>query len=532
MMSVLASLCFAGTSYLITSDAAAHGITRGHNRKLAYHPGQNRYFVFVLVWTATGGKYQYTSSTDLINWTPLQDIFTSYLSAGSSSMDLRFIGDSLFYSQTVKASSDSPAVFELHTGILKLESNGSLTQVEDNRVCSPYTIYYGSLHRDSYNHFWYFGRYTVNVSNEYTTPVVMRNSFPLNVKDWDTTQIQQLAPSKIGKTSTAHWGFSLSNGRMLSMTSIEKEVSTSGGTFLYCNYYDGAAWQAPFQVGGEMPNDAPDDLRPGICMDENKNVHVLFVPLVGNPNTHPNVNRNLRHIKISPPYTSSNMVTVKSTVLNQNQDIISVQVKADRRPGMEDKLYCTFIAYDGSDINASSLYLTRFDGVNWEGTQTLLCASAGNGWSDQSNPNAENVDSALLVAETKGNYADVRIFNYGDLMFPIPDTKGISISNKKEKTVEIIVSPNPFNPKTTIEIRGLESAGNLMISIYDIKGTLVKTLVSCFGTPASDRPSRDGQNTTGAIRYAWDAGSLQTGLYIIKAKAGDKTMTRKITLLK
>ncbi|OGJ86723.1 MAG: hypothetical protein A2268_13585 [Candidatus Raymondbacteria bacterium RifOxyA12_full_50_37] len=106
------------------------------------------------------------------------------------------------------------------------------------------------------------------------------------------------------------------------------------------------------------------------------------------------------------------------------------------------------------------------------------------------------------------------------------------MGRKKDNPIEIIVSPNPFNPKTIIEVRSQGSAGHLAVNIYDIKGALVNTLAPCYGTHSSDRPGRDGQNTAGAIRYIWDASSWQTGLYIVKIIAGDKIMARKITLLK
>jgi len=263
------------------------------------------------------------------------------------------------------------------------------------RVCNPHTIFYGSLHKDSDDHFWYFGRHTVNTSNEYSTPAVMRNPHALSVDNWDTTQVKLLAPSKVGKTSTAHWGFSLSNKRMISI------------------------WAPPFQVGPEMPNDRPDDLQPGICMDKNGNIHVVCVPLVGDPNNHPNTDRNLDHYRISPPYTSSNVVLVDNGLLRKDQDVISIQVMNDKRPGMESVLYCTFISFDGSGTSSSSLYLTRFNGSTWEGTQTLLLASTKGGWRDQSNGNVDDMDSGLVVVQTDRTPSDVRIVNFRDFRFPL-----------------------------------------------------------------------------------------------------------------
>jgi hypothetical protein len=402
--------CQSSISYLITSNGGAHGITRGHNRKFVYHPGQGRYFVFVLLDSNNGRVTQYTSSTDLISWTPLKTL-NIYPSWGSSSADYRLVGDIIYFSY-VAYINNNPNTWEFHTGKMQVEPNGVLTLLEDNPVAAPAEIQYGSLHRASDDHFWYFGRQAAGG----TTPVVMRNPYLLDVANWDTNLIKELIPGVYAQSSTAHWGFSLSNGKMVSLSWLEG-MGPSGGARLFLSYFDGVSWRPSILVGPEMPNDAPDDLRPGIAMDENKNIHVVLVPLVGNPNSHPNTNRNLMHIKISPPYDSSSITVIDNAILDLNQDIISIQIKPDRRPGMEDKIYCTFSAYNGTNTSVADLFLTRFNGSFWEGTQIKLLNSVKDGWLNQSNPNADDVTHGLIITATGASPADIRIVNYDNLMY-------------------------------------------------------------------------------------------------------------------
>lgn len=89
--------------------------------------------------------------------------------------------------------------------------------------------------------------------------------------------------------------------------------------------------------------------------------------------------------------------------------------------------------------------------------------------------------------------------------------------------LELFASPNPFNPKTTIDLY-LPAAGIGEVKIFDIRGYLVRTLHT--------GPLVRGQNT-----FVWegqsDSGSaVASGVYLVSAKAGDHELTRKLLLVK
>lgn len=78
--------------------------------------------------------------------------------------------------------------------------------------------------------------------------------------------------------------------------------------------------------------------------------------------------------------------------------------------------------------------------------------------------------------------------------------------------------PNPFNPQTTIRYT-LVSACHVRISIYDINGQEVATLVN-------KNQSAGGYNVT------FNARGLSSGFYFYRVSAGTENRVMKMTLLK
>jgi hypothetical protein len=78
--------------------------------------------------------------------------------------------------------------------------------------------------------------------------------------------------------------------------------------------------------------------------------------------------------------------------------------------------------------------------------------------------------------------------------------------------------PNPFNPATTIRY-GLSRTSNITITIFDVAGRLVATLVN-------------GHRDAGHHEITFDASNLASGLYIYRIEAGDFIASSKMVLLK
>ncbi|OGJ87544.1 MAG: hypothetical protein A2268_03835 [Candidatus Raymondbacteria bacterium RifOxyA12_full_50_37] len=118
----------------------------------------------------------------------------------------------------------------------------------------------------------------------------------------------------------------------------------------------------------------------------------------------------------------------------------------------------------------------------------------------------------------------------------------IEVAGRAGKKQEIMVYPNPFNPVTTITIttsqlpaspaKRSERITNPELKIFDINGKQVADL------------SQNTRNLKFVIRsprvaageagnsFIWDASAQPSGVYIIKARTGEKVLTKVITLVK
>jgi hypothetical protein len=78
--------------------------------------------------------------------------------------------------------------------------------------------------------------------------------------------------------------------------------------------------------------------------------------------------------------------------------------------------------------------------------------------------------------------------------------------------------PNPFNPLTKIryEITGSEF---VKLSVFDIGGRLVQTLVNAVQTP-------------GTYEVDFEAAGLNSGVYFYRLETPARSETRKMTLIK
>ena len=85
------------------------------------------------------------------------------------------------------------------------------------------------------------------------------------------------------------------------------------------------------------------------------------------------------------------------------------------------------------------------------------------------------------------------------------------------------VSPNPFNPVTTVTY-AMPTSGHVELAVYNVAGQLVKTLV-------------DGDETAGWHAVTWDGrddngGSVASGVYFARMQAQEFTGSTKMVLLK
>jgi hypothetical protein len=178
--------------------------------------------------------------------------------------------------------------------------------------------------------------------------------------------------------------------------------------------------------------------------------------------------------------------------------------------------------YSMPPIPPSGIYDVRF------GTDKLVEELGGN--------HVLRISSA--TAETR-----LMVYNTGGMKFRIKDGIDGSILNKElTEGTEIIIPanlnnliletsaaipltyelsqnyPNPFNPVTTIKYQ-IPEDGTVKISVYDVLGKEIKTLVNDF------RPA-------GAYEVRLDASDLSSGIYFYRMRAGNFEEMKKMVVIK
>ena len=84
--------------------------------------------------------------------------------------------------------------------------------------------------------------------------------------------------------------------------------------------------------------------------------------------------------------------------------------------------------------------------------------------------------------------------------------------------------PNPFNPTTTIRYAIPAPGGRVSLSIYDLSGRRVKTLINTDVAPGTYTATWRGLDDSGR--------QLGSGVYFYRLEAGGRTLTKKMVLLK
>ncbi len=100
-----------------------------------------------------------------------------------------------------------------------------------------------------------------------------------------------------------------------------------------------------------------------------------------------------------------------------------------------------------------------------------------------------------------------------------PDNSG----NVPSLKTELKNYPNPFNPETTIDFT-VPKAGNVKLSIYNVKGQLVKTLVN-------------GKKDAGKYQVVWKGKNtnndkVASGIYFYRLETNSKSIYKKMLLMK
>ena len=132
---------------------------------------------------------------------------------------------------------------------------------------------------------------------------------------------------------------------------------------------------------------------------------------------------------------------------------------------------------------------------------------------EDENPLADSAEYRLKQIDTDGKFTyyheTVRVNGFGitDVEDMIPTEFTLNQNY-----------PNPFNPSTTISY-GLKSASDVQLTVYNVLGQKVTTLVN-------------QKQQAGKYQVQFDASNLASGTYIYKISAGEFVSVKKLLLMK
>jgi hypothetical protein len=120
----------------------------------------------------------------------------------------------------------------------------------------------------------------------------------------------------------------------------------------------------------------------------------------------------------------------------------------------------------------------------------------------------------VWTIQPRNDSLDIEVFFYSDV-----EEGGVPLQIVKD----FKNYPNPFNPKTVVKF-GITSPAEVNLTIYDVNGRLVRTLV-------------DAAKPAGTYEVLWNGNDAKgrpaaAGVYYCVLKAGDRAETTKLVLVK
>jgi len=186
-------------------------------------------------------------------------------------------------------------------------------------------------------------------------------------------------------------------------------------------------------------------------------------------------------------------------------------------------LYHTFQGGCNSDATCSSAGDLVCD-TPAEGTATSGCPSSKNTCSGAGNDPVHNYmdysTDACYTQFTAGqdSRADFMMSTYRPQIGSAPAKSSAGPVASAVRSGELRVSPNPFNPTTSIDF-ALQRDGHVSLRVYDVAGREVATLI-------------DGERTAGNHRAVFTGAGLSSGIYMAVLDTGAERVTQRLVLLK
>ncbi len=167
----------------------------------------------------------------------------------------------------------------------------------------------------------------------------------------------------------------------------------------------------------------------------------------------------------------------------------------------QDRLYLNWVTTNSNKLFVTDLYLAD-ESAQCENTLEIQ----------------DNISEGEYTSITSHeNYAVIVYRQSGNIFASLRNISGKGFTKLSEKPV-LENYPNPFNPSTHISF-SIPSDGFVRLSVYDITGRIVRTLVSEF-------------RTAGDHEVKFDGSDLASGVYFYRLDINSAAHTKRMTMLK
>lgn len=170
--------------------------------------------------------------------------------------------------------------------------------------------------------------------------------------------------------------------------------------------------------------------------------------------------------------------------------------------------YKIYMEMNQGNINGGN----RWASVNFtKGNVNDLVTSSDLSFAEPSNP----CYSSALSSTMHKVYSSIQV-NYNAPAGILDNSKNIIIN-------DLSVQPNPFNPTTTLKY-SIQVSELIQVNVYNSNGKLITNLVNSIKSVGNHSILWNGKNSEGK--------SVAAGIYLFELKSANKTLQKRVTLLK
>ncbi len=180
--------------------------------------------------------------------------------------------------------------------------------------------------------------------------------------------------------------------------------------------------------------------------------------------------------------------------------------------------------YDGYDTGVTYKVQISRNKFDWTDTDWSFAATADDAGPETVSIQLTSFPDPVYVSFTlDGNFWSYDGWYIDDVMIGTKNPNAVEDISAPSATILYGNYPNPFNPETTVTF-GLSESSEIELNIYDMKGSLVRTLAEGTYKAGNHSINWDGKNGRGY--------SLSSGIYYISLKAGGRTFVHKSLMVK